>query len=125
MRVITVVLAVIVLAAGGVVGLVGCAPREAPPQMLTQSALAAPPPDSKLVKVRPGMTLVQVVDIVGAPNDQRWYPSGKSWIPWYFGPDRARTAYYYQSEGRVIFSGTGSTMVVHHVEYDPSEDGLK
>jgi len=113
------------LVLGIVAGIAACAPRTPAPTTLTQTALAAAPTDSKLSKVRAGMTQVEVVEIVGKPNDERWYPSGKAWVPWYFGPDRARTAYYYVSEGRVVFSGRGDGMTVHHVEYDPSEDGLK
>jgi len=113
----------VAIAALVVVG--ACAPRSAPPTTLTQPAMVAPPAESKLSEVRAGMTQVEVIDVVGRPTDERWYPSGKAWVPWYFGPDRERTAYYYESEGRVTFSGRGAGMTVHHVEYDPSEDGLR
>jgi hypothetical protein len=113
------------LALGTTLAASGCPPRTPAPQTLAQPAMVAPPAGTKLADVRAGMTQTEVVEVIGAPDDERWYPTGKNWVPWYFGADRERTAYYYESEGRVIFTGRGAQMTVHHVEYDPSEDGQR
>lgn len=84
------------------------------------------PATSPMAKVQAGMQPQQVVDILGAPSRQKAYPAGKSWIPFYFGPDRWRAAYFYKGQGRVIFKGDGgfsSGSSVLRVEYDPTEPG--
>jgi hypothetical protein len=68
----------------------------------------------------------EVQKIAGAPTTIRPYITGKAFIPWYFGPDRTRTAYYYKGQGRVIFSGDGglgTNSTVLQVEYDPTDPG--
>ena len=83
-------------------------------------------PPEPLAGVREGMTPEQVQKIAGAPASIKPYVTGKAFIPWYFGPDRSRTAYYYKGQGRVIFSGEGGFGTDGHVlrvEYDPSDPG--
>ncbi len=38
------------------------------------------------------------------PTDQGGYITGKAWIPFYFGSDRARWEMAYKGKGRLIFS---------------------
>src|SRR5262249_24073703 len=73
-----------------------------------------------------GMRPDEVQKIAGAPTTIKPNVTGKQFVPWYFGPDRSRTAYYYKGQGRVIFSGDaglGSNTTVLQVEYDPSDPG--
>ncbi len=111
----------------------GCAPRSsAPPPTATSPGAAAPAPaatppaGSPLAGVRQGMRPEEVQKLAGAPSTIRPYITGKAFIPWYYGPDRTRTAYYYKGQGRVVFSGDGglgTNSTVLHVEYDPSDPG--
>jgi outer membrane protein assembly factor BamE (lipoprotein component of BamABCDE complex) len=47
-----------------------------------------PAPGSKFTKLRIGMSMKQVTDLVGQPTDQGTYITGKAWIPYYYGSDR-------------------------------------
>jgi hypothetical protein len=113
----------------GILGL-GCASKSTSTRPASAPAPAAattpPPAGSRLAGVRQGMRPEEVQKIAGAPTTIRPYITGKAFIPWYFGPDRTRTAYYYKGQGRVIFSGDGglgTNSTVLQVEYDPSDPG--
>ena len=116
------VLAALVLAAG-------CAQQSPSPRPGASAAAPAatpPPAGSRLAGVRDGMRPEEVQKIAGAPTTIKPYITGKAFIPWYFGPDRTRTAYYYKGQGRVVFSGDGglgTNSRVLHVEYDPNDPG--
>ena len=108
----------------------GCATQSTSPRpqgAAAQAPAATPPPaGSKLAGIREGMTPEQVRKLAGTPGAIKPYITGKAFIPWYFGPDRSRTAYYYKGQGRVIFSGDGGLGTDSHVlgvEYDPSDPG--
>jgi hypothetical protein len=97
------------------------APESAPPR-----ATALPPADSPLAKVQLGMSPREVENLLGPPNDENVYVTGKAFIPWYFGRDRWRRAYFYKGLGRVVFAGRGGfsqSAYVQRVEYDPNEPG--
>ena len=86
------------------------------------------PPGSALSKVQLGMNKKQVKDLLGPPTDENSYATGKVWIPFYFGNDARRTAFYYKGIGRVVFAdgnafGGGASEVVR-VDYDPTESGI-
>jgi hypothetical protein len=86
------------------------------------------PASSPLAKVQLGMRKTQVTSVLGAPNDENSYPTGKMWIPFYFGDDARRTSWYYKGIGRVVFAdgnvfGGGGGYVIR-LDYDPSETGL-
>jgi hypothetical protein len=107
-------------------GLPGCAHRNPDQAESGRAATAAPPANSPLAKVQVGMSVRDVEQILGPPNDENAYVTGKAFIPWYFGPDRSRRAYFYKGLGRVVFAGSGgfsATWHVNRVEYDPSEPG--
>ena len=113
----------------GVLGL-GCASKSTSTRPASAPAPAAattpPPAGSHLAGIRHGMRPEEVQKIAGAPTTIRPYITGKAFIPWYYGPDRTRTAYYYKGQGRVIFSGDGglgTNSTVLQVEYDPSDPG--
>lgn len=107
----------------------GCSSKSdsaaAPPE-----ASAKPiPPDSPLAKVKVGMTMQQVTDILGSPTNQIKYSTGKAWIPYYYGDDTSRLEWSYKGLGRVIFTGGnvfgGGGGAVQRVDYDPSETGVR
>jgi hypothetical protein len=67
-----------------------------------------------------------VQEILGAPTSQNTYQTGKAWIPYYYGPDTARTEWKYKGEGRVVFGinrYSGNQRVIR-IDYDPAEDGI-
>ena len=114
------------------VSLAGCAKREraAEPAKAPAAEPAAqgtpPPADSPLAKVKPGMRPEEVVAVLGAPSRQAAHPTGKAFAPFYYGPDRWRSVYYYKGKGRVVFKGDGgfsSGSQVLYLEYDPTEPG--
>jgi hypothetical protein len=64
-----------------------------------------PAPNAAFTKLQIGMSMKQVVDLVGQPTDQGAYVTGKAWIPFYFGSDRHRFEMVYKGQGRLIFAG--------------------
>ena len=78
------------------------------------------PASSPLAKIQMGMQQAQVEDLIGQPTSTRAFPSGKGFIPFYYGPDTVRTGAFYKGLGRIVFSGA---RIVVEVEYDPTEDG--
>jgi outer membrane protein assembly factor BamE (lipoprotein component of BamABCDE complex) len=85
----------------------------------------APPKSSPLARVSLGMTPDEVRQKIGSPTSEQSYVTGKAWIPFYYGPDTARTDWKYKGQGRVVFSRnqySGSVKVIR-IDYDPSEDG--
>ena len=107
-------------------GLGACARREPEPAPPPERAATPPPANSKLAKVQRGMSPREVENILGPPNDESAYVTGKAFIPFYYGADQWRRAYFYKGVGRVVFVGTGGfsqNAKVEKVEYDPSELG--
>lgn len=88
----------------------------------------APPAGSPLAKIQIGMHKTQVREILGSPSDENSYPTGKAWIPFYFGNDARRSSWYYKGIGRVVFADGnvfgGGTPEVVRVDYDPTESGV-
>ena len=85
------------------------------------------PPSSPFAKIKLGMPMKQVFDLIGPPTDTRSYLTGKSFIPFYFGADASRFDALYKGQGRITFAGasgiTGSSGKVYRIVYDPTEDG--
>ncbi len=63
-----------------------------------------PAKGSKFNRLKIGMSIKQVVDLIGAPTDQGAYMTGKAWIPFYYGSDKHRFEYVYKKQGRLIFA---------------------
>ena len=108
------------------VGSAGCARRSAEPAEPRREAPAPAPANSPLAKIQVGMSVREVETVLGPPNDESAYVTGKAFIPFYYGPDRTRRAYFYRGLGRVVFEGSGgfsASWHVERVEYDPSESG--
>ena len=83
-----------------------------------------PAPSSKFTKLQIGMSMKQVTDLIGQPNDQGSYITGKAWIPFYYGSDRYRHEMVYKSQGRLIFAGGSAgnyssghlTSIIHNAQ---------
>lgn len=141
MRTTTRTMTVATLVAAGM--MLGCARRAPAPAASTATTPTTPttprdeaaewaregtpaPPDSPLAKVTAGMHPREVEAILGPPDGESAYVTGKAFIPFYYGRDRSRQAYFYKAVGRVVFQGAGGFgqhYTVRFVDYDPSEDG--
>lgn len=66
--------------------------------------IGTPAPNSKFAKVRIGMGLRQVEDLIGRPDDTEGHITGKQFIPFFFGGDTHRLEAYYKNEGELTFS---------------------
>jgi hypothetical protein len=64
-----------------------------------------PKSTSKFKKLQIGMSMKQVTDLIGEPNDKGAYVTGKAFIPFYFGDDTHRFEMIYKGLGRLIFAG--------------------
>ena len=106
----------------------GCSSKSGSAAAPAASAQAIPA-DSPLAKIKVGMTMQQVSEILGMPTNQVKYATGKAWIPWYFGDDTSRLEWSYKGIGRVVFTGGnvfgGGGGAVQRVDYDPSETGVR
>lgn len=63
-----------------------------------------PIPGSKFAQLQIGMTLEQVENLIGKPDDLDSRITGKQYQPFYFGGDTERTEAFYQNEGQLTFS---------------------
>lgn len=84
------------------------------------------PPDSPFAKVKVGMGMKEVYDLIGEPTDTDSYVTGKSFNPFYYGGDTHRMTARYKGIGTITFSPKsrwGSGMRAIEIEYDPSESG--
>jgi hypothetical protein len=63
-----------------------------------------PATGSKFAQLQIGMTIRQVEDLIGKPNDTDSRITGKQYQPFYFGGDTERTEAFYKNEGKLTFS---------------------
>ena len=91
------------------VGLIACSTQRTPEPDRPTRAAVAPQASSPLAKVEVGMTPREVENLLGAPTDENQYVTGKAFIPFYFGRDRWRRAYFYRGLGRVVFAGAAGS----------------
>jgi hypothetical protein len=106
-----------------------CSSQTARHEGTAEASMASIPASSPLAQVKPGMTFKAVRGVLGPPTDETSYPSGKAFIPFYFGNDARRAEWYYKGAGRVIFAagntfGGQSDGDVIRIEYDPGETGV-
>lgn len=97
------------------------APAETAAPAKTKAGRPAPA-GSQLAKITNGMADTDVRRILGEPDSSKSYQTGKAWIPYYYGPDTARTEYIYKGVGRITLSRnrySGGLSVIR-VDYDPS-----
>ncbi len=95
----------------------------------TDAAMRAKiPPDSPLVSVTLGMAEGEVRGVLGNPDAQEVYASGKA-VATADGAskDVVRAIWYFKGLGRVSFStgAWGARTGVSAVEYDPDESGVR
>lgn len=97
-----------------------------------------PPPEHAFAKIKPGMKFEEVAQILGKPNSERAFCTGKHYIPFYAGRDRAYTEHYFQGQGVVVFYTDVSTwgigrykhctpkapLELAEVHYNPKESGV-
>ncbi|WP_022947431.1 hypothetical protein [Methylohalobius crimeensis] len=85
------------------------------------------PTNSPFAKVEKEMSEGRVYDLIGQPTEVKTYMTGKSWIPFYYGPDTHRKEALYKGQGRIVFTASGmwgtGVYKVYQVIYDPTEDG--
>ena len=89
-----------------------------------QATVGPPAPGSKFSRIQQGMYSKEVGDLIGPPNDQKAYQTGKAWIPFHFGGDNYRAEYLYKGEGEPTFSGSamGSLKLIK-ITVNPQESG--
>ena len=63
-----------------------------------------PAKDSKFNNLQIGMSMKQVMDLIGLPTDRGSYITGKGFIPFYYGSDTRRTELVYKDQGRLVFA---------------------
>jgi len=82
-----------------------------------------PPANSKWAKLQIGMEQPEVERILGgSSNDVRTMPTGKAFIPFYYGTDRYRYEVVYHGQGSVSYTGGswgGGRGVLMMINYDP------
>jgi len=82
-----------------------------------------PPANSKWAKLQIGMEQPEVERILGGTsNDVRTMPTGKAFIPFYYGTDRYRYEVVYHGQGSVSYTGGswgGGRGVLMMINYDP------
>lgn len=72
--------------------------------LINGQIIGNPAPGSKFDKLQIGMTLDQVENLIGKPNDTDSRITGKQYQPFYFGGDTQRTEAFYKGEGQLTFS---------------------
>jgi len=82
------------------------------------------PPNSKWAKLQIGMEQPEVERILGgSSNEVRHTPTGKAFIPFYYGTDRYRYEVVYRGQGSVSYTGGswgGGRGVLMMINYDPN-----
>lgn len=73
----------------------------------TDSQRDAPPPADgrKFTRLQLGMDEAAVQGLIGPPDVQFGYETGKRWIPFYSGNDVKRRVLIYHSDGCLLFTG--------------------
>lgn len=100
------------------------AAKPAEPAKPAAPAADAPPAGHPLAKVELGMSDDQVVSILGPPDHQNAYITGKAFIPFNYGAgDTSRTDFFYKGKGRVTFTRNqwNGRLKVVKVTYNPNE----
>lgn len=67
--------------------------------------VGTPRADSKFAKLQIGMTMREVSNLIGAPDNIDRHETGKRWIPFYFGNDAQRMEVIYKGEGCLTYTG--------------------
>lgn len=79
-----------------------------------------PASGSKFARLKTGLTLSQVEQMIGPPTRQWQHPTDKASIPFYFGPDRWVIQYAYKHEGVLTFNSGGEQLLTR-IEVNKAE----
>lgn len=66
--------------------------------------IGMPAPDSRFARLQIGMSIGEVVNLIGPPTDFTRHETGKRWIPFYYGNDAVRAQQRYAGEGCLTFA---------------------
>ena len=83
---------------------------------------------AKFSRLEIGMSYSQVLNLIGPPSDQYSHPTGKAWIPFYYGSGRYEHKLLYRGNGRLVFAGDAGFSGNAHligIEYNRSETGYQ
>jgi len=83
-------------------------------------------PGSKFDQLKMGMSIQEVVQRLGEPNEFTTYMTGKAFIPYYFGSDQSRREMVYANQGRLVFAHEGGLSTTFHliwIIYDKEQPG--
>jgi hypothetical protein len=84
------------------------------------------PADSPFAKIKVGMGMKEVADLIGQPTDTSAHVTGKAFIPYYYGGDTHRVESLYKGQGRIVFAPahafSGDLRVIE-INYNASERG--
>jgi len=84
---------------------------------------------NSLSAIRKGMSLDEVISIVGEPTSTTGHITGKSFNPFYYGSDHARLIHLYKGQGRVLYRQSSRysrrAWLVLEVQIDPGEPGYQ
>ena len=72
--------------------------------MINGEIVGTPAPGSKFAQLKIGMSLEQVENLIGQPDNTDSRITGKQYQPFYFGGDTQRTEAFYKNEGQLTFS---------------------
>ncbi|MDP3537491.1 MAG: hypothetical protein Q8S26_02175 [Azonexus sp.] len=82
------------------------------------------PPGSKWSRLIIGMEQPEVERILGITHEVRHTPTGKAYMPFYYGTDRYRNEHVYRGQGSVSYTSGGSwgagRGVLMMINYDPN-----
>jgi len=67
--------------------------------------IGTPAATSKFATLEIGMSLREVSNKIGAPDDMVRHETGKRWIPFYLGNDAQRLQVLYKGEGCLTYTG--------------------
>ena len=86
-------------------------------QVSTQAVKPAVNPNNILLNIKKGMTPEEVRNLIGNPQRQTVYETGKRWVPFYYGTDLQRMDWFYGNFGHITFSINNYTgqKLVHEV----------
>lgn len=97
-------------------------PRHSAPSQRSQTMADS----GSFERVRHGMSMEEVFDLIGAPTATTSRITGKAWAPFYYGGDTARMFALYKGRGRIVFSNASRFAPVWRVidvVDDPHESG--
>jgi len=89
--------------------------------LINGEIVGTPAPGSKFAQLKIGMSLEQVENLIGQPDNTDSRITGKQYQPFYFGGDTQRTEAFYKNEGQLTFSNihpdsTADTLIQIRVE---------